>query len=400
MIAFEEDCWNAFVERAHINGADNGVLAGLNFAVKDNIGIEGQAFSAGHPLLATRRAASTAPCIELLLNAGANCVGMTQTDAGGFGVSTPQTFNPKAPDLIVGGSSGGSAAAVAAGYCDFAVGTDTGGSVRMPAACTGLVSFKPTYGRVSNEGVWPLAPQLDHIGLIAGDLKTLVCVGHVLLGSVEKTDCALTGLRIGVEKNQSHLFEEKIEMELDKIANWLRDAGHEIDRISIPGRKQIAEAHGVIVLSEALKIYSNLSDTERGQLGRAAVKGLDYAENLSIEAVEAAWGWARAAEKKVQNILEPIDLLISPTLPIAPPQKEANRATLSGEEVPVVVAMTVLTCMANITGTPVISLPNPISAATPATNLQLMSAHGSDENLFQQALRIQRDLEVAAKNQT
>ena len=84
---------------------------------------------------------------------------MTQTDAGGFGVSTPQTFNPKAPNLIVGGSSGGSAAAVAAGYCDFAVGTDTGGSVRMPAACTGLVSFKPTYGRVSNEGVWPLAPQ-------------------------------------------------------------------------------------------------------------------------------------------------------------------------------------------------------------------------------------------------
>ena len=80
-MAFEEDCWNAFVERAHISGADNGVLAGLNFAVKDNIGIEGRTFSAGHPLLATRRAASTAPCIELLLDAGANCVGMTQTDA-------------------------------------------------------------------------------------------------------------------------------------------------------------------------------------------------------------------------------------------------------------------------------------------------------------------------------
>ena len=97
--------------------------------------------------------------------AGARIVGVTRTDAGGFGVTTPEVENPVAPGRTVGGSSGGSAAAVAAGLADVALGTDTGGSVRIPAACTGLIGFKPTRGRIATDGVWPLAPSLDHVGV-------------------------------------------------------------------------------------------------------------------------------------------------------------------------------------------------------------------------------------------
>ena len=393
-----EDRWNAFVERTRIDGTDTGPLSGLTFAVKDNVAVDGQAFTAGHPLLAERRATATAPCVDILLKAGAGFVGMTQTDAGGFGASTPQTSNPVVPDLIVGGSSGGSAAAVAAGFCDFAVGTDTGGSVRMPAACTGLTSFKPTYGRVSNDGVWPLTPQLDHVGLIARDLDILARAGTVLIYGTEPPVGEKDNLRIGIEIDRAGLFEPAISEELDVLSKRLEAVGHTITRIAIPGREQIAEAHGVIVLSEAGGIYADLTDDERSRLGKAAVAGLRHAENLSVEAVDAAWEWARAASDRMQATLDPVDLLISPTLPIAPPHREARRVLLGGAEVPVVVAMTLLTCLGNLTGNPVVGLPNPLSSAVPRTGLQMMAGLGEDEILFGHAARIERDIAAAGES--
>ncbi|MGB0632013.1 MAG: amidase [Alphaproteobacteria bacterium] len=387
-----EDHWNAFVEQARIDGAADGSLSDLTFAVKDNVAVEGRAFTAGHPLLAERRATATAPCVSMLLDAGADFVGMTQTDAGGFGASTPQTSNPVAADLIVGGSSGGSAAAVAAGLCDFAVGTDTGGSVRMPAACTGLTAFKPTYGRVSNDGVWPLTPQLDHVGLIARDLDILTRAASILIDSAVRNGLDTDGLRIGIEIDRAGLFDHAISEELNMIAERLEAAGHEVTRIAIPGREQIAEAHGVIVLSEAGGIYADLTDTERDQLGKAAAAGLRHAENLSIEAVDAAWEWARAAADRMQTSLASIDVLVSPTLPVAPPHRDARRVPLGGDDLPVVVAMTLLTCLANLTGNPVVCLPNPASDSVPQTGIQLTASLGEDEFLLQHAARIEADI--------
>ena len=388
----KEDRWNAFVEKTRIEPTAAGELDGLTFAVKDNVAIDGRAFTAGHPLLADRRASATAPSVASLFAAGADFVGMTQTDAGGFGASTQQTSNPIAPDLIIGGSSGGSAAAVAAGFCDFAVGTDTGGSVRIPAACTGLTSFKPTYGRVSNDGVWPLTPQFDHVGLIARNLEILTRASIVLIDGIEESAEITEGLCIAIEEDRAGLFTESIATELDEIAHQLKISGHNITRVTIPARQQIAEAHAVIVLSEAGKIYMELTEAERNRLGTAAIAGLRHAENLSVESVDAAWEWARAASDHLQKTLETIDLLLSPTLPIAPPHREARRALLGGQEVPVVVAMTILTCLANITGNPVVSIPNPLSHFTIPTGVQLMGSPDGDEILLKQAAQIEHAL--------
>lgn len=385
---------NAFVERKRIPGAAGGPLSGLRFGVKDNVAVAGMLFTAGHPLFVDRRAVKTAPSVDALLAAGADFIGMTHTDAGGFGAITPQTQNPVAPELIVGGSSGGSAAAVARGACDFAVGTDTGGSVRMPAACTGLAAFKPTYGRVSNDGVWPLTPQLDHVGIIARDLDILRRAGRVLIAAEDNESERDTapGLTIAVEIDKAGLFDAEIADELDRVADVLAASGHTVSRVAVPGRENIAEAHGVIVLSEAAAIYAGLDADQRARLGKAAASGLRHAENLTEEAVQAAWEWTRAVSNRMTATMDSIDVLISPTLPVAPPAVGAKRVSLGGAEEPVVVAMTLLTCLANLTGNPAVAFPNPQSAATPRASLHLMGKPGSDEKLFDMAIRINADL--------
>lgn len=390
------DLHNAFVEQAVIAGAPDGPLAGLTFAVKDNIAVRDQMFTAGHPLFADRRASDSAPSVAALFAAGATFVGMAQTDAGGFGASTLQTKNPAAPDCIVGGSSGGSAAAVAAGHCDFALGTDTGGSVRIPAACTGLYGFKPTYGRISNDGVFPLTPQLDHVGVIAARLDILDRSARVLLESVEQPEAVPGKLRIAVEIDRANLFDQAISEELDRLAEILSEAGHDVIRLAVPGRENIADAHGVIVLSEAAAIYADLTEEQQGQLGKAAASALRHAKNLHAEEITAAWEWARAADDRLQKVFDNQDILISPTLPIAPPAAAARRVRLGGAEHPVVVGMTLLTCLANLTGNPVIGLPNPLSPALPKTGMQLIGPLKNDEALFGMAARIEADLAGAA----
>ncbi len=387
----EADPHNALVERRKIARSKTGPLSSLRFAVKDNVAVEGCAFTAGHPLFAERKAGATAPSVQSLLDGGAAFIGMTQTDAGGLGASTPQTANPNFPDLIVGGSSGGSAAAITAGYCDFAVGTDTGGSVRIPAACTEIAAFKPTYGRVSNDGVFPLTPQLDHVGLLAADLAILEQAALVLIGgapNAPKTDA----LKIAVEIDRAGIFEGAIAAELDRVAETLAEQGHTVERVPVPGRENLAEAHGVIVLTEAANFYAELMDVELEQLGKAAQAALRHSELLAPEGVEAAWEWVRAASDRMQTTLAKYDALISPTLPVPPPRADGRRVTLAGGEVPVVVAMTMLTCLANLTGNPVVAFPNPHSTAAPRTSLQMMGSLDGDEKLLAAAARVQGDL--------
>ena len=173
---------------APLKGADEGPLAGLTFAAKDLFDVEGQICCAGTPdWLATHAPApATAEAIRLLLQAGASLVGKTLTDELALSLTgenahygTPS--NVRAPGCVPGGSSSGSAAAVAAGLVDFALGTDTGGSVRVPASYTGLVGFRPSHGRVAVRGLIPLAPRFDTVGWFAADGDLAARVGACLL---------------------------------------------------------------------------------------------------------------------------------------------------------------------------------------------------------------------------
>jgi len=166
-----------------------GPLSGLTLAVKDIFDIAGHRTGCGSPvrLAESAVAARSAPAAQALLDAGARFVGKTQTDElawslTGLNPHFGAPVNPAAPDRITGGSSSGSAAAVAGGLCDIALGTDTGGSVRAPASFCGIWGFRPTWGRVSLEGVMPLVPSFDTAGLFARDGATLLRAARVLLG--------------------------------------------------------------------------------------------------------------------------------------------------------------------------------------------------------------------------
>jgi amidase len=169
---------------------EDGPLAGLRFAVKDLIAVRGCPLGRGNPHWASWQTPSQvdAPCVQALLSAGAVCVGTTWLDEFAFGLSGENPWggtppNPRAPGRITGGSSSGSAAAVALGQADCALGSDTAGSVRVPASWCGLWGFRPSHGAVSLQGVAPLAPSLDVVGPLARDGTTLERVMAVLLAA-------------------------------------------------------------------------------------------------------------------------------------------------------------------------------------------------------------------------
>ena len=184
------DKLGAFCRHTHVEmrGAPDGALAGLKFAVKDIYDVAGQKTGFGNPdwLHTHEPATRTAPAVQVLLDAGADLIGKTLADEMAWSLTgenahygTPVNVN--APGRIPGGSSSGSASAVAAGAVDFALGSDTGGSVRLPASFCGILGIRPTHGRVSLEGVCPLAPSFDTCGWFARDAAVLERVGRVLL---------------------------------------------------------------------------------------------------------------------------------------------------------------------------------------------------------------------------
>lgn len=179
---------DGFLERLVIRPSGKGLLDGLTFAVKDLFDVAGTVTGCGNPTWAASHppAVAHAVVVDLLLAAGAECLGKTITDEFAFSLVGENHFhgtpaNPKAHERVPGGSSSGSASVVAAGFVDFALGTDTAGSVRVPAANCGLFGLRPTWGRISVAGVQPLAPSFDTVGFFARDAGFLDRVARVLL---------------------------------------------------------------------------------------------------------------------------------------------------------------------------------------------------------------------------
>src|SRR5215207_5220806 len=188
----------AFIERFTLPPTNDGPLRGLRFAVKDLIDVAGHRTGCGNPTrLATHPPAEvSAICVEQLLAAGAQCEGKTITDEFAFSLlgenhhyGTP--LNPAAPGRVPGGSSNGSASAVACGLVDFALGTDTGGSVRVPASKCGIWGWRPSHGLISVAGVMPFAPTLDTVGVFTRSAERLEQVATVLLATDASTNVEL-----------------------------------------------------------------------------------------------------------------------------------------------------------------------------------------------------------------
>ena len=363
---------NAFITEETIEGdADaEGPLAGTTVAVKDNISTEGIRTTCGSEMLADYVPPYSATVVDRLTEAGATVVGKTNMDEFGMGTTTETsafgpTRNPVDPERVPGGSSGGSAAAVAAGEADVALGSDTGGSVRCPAAFCGVVGIKPTYGLVSRYGLVAYANSLEQIGPIAGTVEEAAAALDAIAGpdpndgttrdlsEVEgadpdasyaaAADGDVDGLTIGVPTELFDGADERVVETVEDAIAELEARGAETTEISLPSVEHAVQAYYVIAMAEA---SSNLARFDGVRYGNRAESDGNWNESFA-ETREEGFGaevkrrvllgtYALSAGyhdkyyKKAQDArawvkrdfdeaFEHADVLATPTMPVLPP---------------------------------------------------------------------------------
>ena len=347
---------------------------GVRLAVKDLIDMAGEPTTAGCRAVADAAtpAARDAACMAGARAAGARIVGRTNLHELAFGVTginewygTP--VNPLDPSLVPGGSSSGSAVAVAVGDADVAYGSDTGGSVRIPSACCGTAGLKTTWGRISLDGVWPLAPSFDTVGPMARDVAGLV-TGMQLLepGFTAAPARAIRVGRLRVETDP--VIDEAIDRAL-AATEW------DVVEIDMPGWGPANHATGVLLVAEAWASNAALMESAPDKVSRIVGERLLVGKAVDANAVASANETRADWTRQVREMFERVDLIATPTLTVFPPRIAEGDVLLT----------TRCTLPINLAGVPSVALPVPSSGALPAS-LQLVGPPNSEEWLLTSAL--------------
>ncbi|HSE73972.1 MAG TPA: amidase [Dongiaceae bacterium] len=380
------DPLGAFCRNNHValKGASDGLLAGLSFAAKDVFDIAGTRTGYGHPtwLETHPPAETTAEAVRLVLGAGAKLVGRTISDelcyslsGENFHFGTP--INPKAPDHIPGGSSSGSAAAVAGGLADFALGTDCGGSVRVPASYCGIFGMRPTHSRVSLDGVFPFAKSFDCAGWFARDPDVLMRVGRVLLG--ERTPPSPFHRLLVAEDAFGRADAAVREAFAPAIAALERSVGraHRIT-LSRSGLETWFETFRVIQASEIWHSFGKWVETEQPRFGPGVQERFEIAASITEEQAAEARSRRREIIGEIEAAIMPGDVVCLPTTPRAAPLRGSHLTEV--EVVQRQQAMALL-CTAGLGGLPQISLPVADVAGAPV-GLSIIARRGADIDLL------------------
>jgi aspartyl-tRNA(Asn)/glutamyl-tRNA(Gln) amidotransferase subunit A len=345
-----------------------GPLAGLTVAVKDNLDVAGMPTTAGFTAYAGRIATQDAPAVAGLRRAGGMILGKVAMHEGALGATTdvPRLcHNPRRPGFTPGGSSGGSGAAIAAGFADLAIGTDTMGSVRIPAAYCGVVGLKPTSGLVSRHGVVPLSPTLDHVGMLAATPRLAARGLEAMVGddpadpasrpapagwhAVPNAPVALNTLRIGIPGALDAMTIEPAQRDaLEVTAQRLRALGATVEAVEMPGWDPGgARRAGLLMIeAEAAALHPDLLADPTGATPgfRAA---LAYGRDAGTVRLVRAMTRLTEARAAALRALDSCDLLLMPTAP--------QRAFAHGTPTPADQAD--LCAIANIAGLPAIAIP-------------------------------------------
>lgn len=365
-------------------------LDGIPIAVKDLIDTTPAICRAGLPHLADYRPTRDADVVTLLRRAGAVIVGVLETDAGAFGTRTPQVINPVAPDLIAGGSSGGAGAAVCAGLAYGAIGTDTGGSIRIPAACCSVAGFKPSWGRVSAKGVLPLARSCDHVGPLARCVADLQAIQAVLDRAEGPPEPLASGaLRIGVSPGYFADADPLVSKAMAQIVSMLQEARHLVYEIRMPLPEDIMHAHMVTVSREAATYHTENFPGLWQAHPDIARDGIELGRTFSDEDYALAQATRRRATGAVESLFETVDVLILPTLPMDAPARDVDTVALRGHRLPVLEATIRYTALFNHTGHPVVSSPAFRLADGRALSVQMVGARHSDQRLLAMARHLE-----------
>ena len=379
-------------DAVHVRGAPAGPLAGLCFAAKDIFDVAGRAACCGNPdWLATHAPASrTAPAIGRLLDAGATLVGMTVTEELVMGLTGENPFygtpvNVAAPGRVAGGSSSGSAAAVAAGLVDFALGSDTGGSVRVPASFCGIHGLRPTHGRIPLEGVMPFAPSLDVVGWFARDATVMRRVGEVLLDPVPSVLRGRPG-RLRVARDAFAAVGAEIRAALapavERVARLLGVA-EEVDMAGGVDLGEWAKVMAVYRESEGWATHRDWIARSKPKLSDNGAMRMKLGECITPEEIAATEPKRTEIRARMTGLLAGGAVLAVPAAPdVAPPRGGDQDAVWR-----IVQKNARINAVAALAGLPQLSLPLAEVDGLPI-GLGLIAAPGGDEML----LRIAEEL--------
>lgn len=401
-----------------IKEGNAGKLAGMVIAVKDLLSIKDKPLTCSSKILNDFEAIYTATSIQKLIDEDAIIIGKTNCDEFAMGSTNENSafgpvLNPLDKTRVPGGSSGGSAAAVAANLCDAAIGTDTGGSIRQPAAFTGTFGLKPTYGKVSRYGLTSYGSSFDCVGPIAKNVHDLQLILNVISGKDENDSTSVESeqvnfspsnkkFKIGVpEEYFVEGLDETVKIGIDSAIEKLKDKGHEIINISLPTTEYVIAAYYILVTAEAsanlarfdgvryghrskeIKSFDELYDlTKTEGFGKEVKRRIMLGTYvLSSGYYDAYYGKAQKVRRLIKEDFDKafnkVDLIISPTAPSIPYK--------IGETVNNPLQMylgDIYTVSANLTGIPAISVPWKVGDSFPI-GVQFMAPHFKEENLLE-----------------
>jgi aspartyl-tRNA(Asn)/glutamyl-tRNA(Gln) amidotransferase subunit A len=386
-------------DRELASGRDRGPLHGVPIAVKDIIDVRGVSTTAASRVREGHVAAEDAPVIARLRGAGAVIIGKTNLDEFAFGTTSENSAfgavrHPLDPSRSAGGSSGGSAVAVATGMALAALGTDTGGSIRIPSAACGIVGLKPTLGEIETDGVVPLAKTFDHVGSFAqtvGDAKLMHQAMSASIADVRSAGA--DHLRLGIPRGYlTDLLDNDVCARFDEAAAALRRGGAALTDVAIPHASTTPAVYIHIHSSEGATYHARTLDSEPERYTPVVRRRLELGRYVLAQDYLRAMEGRAVLCHEVDAALAGCDALMLPTLPIPAPPLGAEMMMMGDRQEPVRALMLRLTQLFNVTGHPAISIPCGVTSDGLPVGLQLVGRRSQTNDLLSTALLIERFL--------
>ena len=391
------------LEQAVAQKKELGPLAGVPISVKDLVRTVDAPTTAGSKIFGDGLPPTEdAPVVRRLRKLGAIVIGKTNLHEVALGVTSANEHfgparNPWNAEFVAGGSSGGSASAVAAGFCTASVGTDTRGSIRIPAAACGVTGFKPTYGLLPVEGVIPLAPSLDHVGPIAHTVIDAAWMLGAMTGSKATFERFVKALRtstrslvIGISEFHLRDLDDDVGRAIDKALKVLSPLCKEMRDIDLPGIDGVQEASAVVTSAEAYAYHEAHLKKHPEAYGPKVRKRLEEGAKRSAADYLRAMETRSAVRRAFATCFDSVDVLVGATLPALPPRIDAQEVEINGKGAKVVDAFTRLNGPQNMAGVPAMTVPCGLAKGLPI-GLQLIAAEGKDDVLLSLGAAFQRE---------
>ena len=388
----------AEADRERADGRDRGPLHGVPIAIKDLIDITGVPTTAASRVRDGHIAAADAAVIAHLRNAGAVLIGKTNLHEFAYGTTSEDSAfgavrNPHDPSRTPGGSSGGSAAAIVAGMAVAALGSDTGGSIRIPAAACGIVGLKPTYDEVSAEGVVPLARSFDHVGPLARTVMDAWLVHEVLTGVSVPQDigaASLHGVTFGAPDSYfCEVMEPGVRARYDASVRALREAGAAIQQVEIPHAALTGAVYIHVHATEGSEYHARMLERVPERYTPVVRRRLEMGRYILAEDYVRAQNARQVLVREVDAALGGRAALLLPTMPIAAPPIGADTVAIEGRDEQVRALMLRCTQLFNVTGHPAIAMPCGVTSQGLPCSLQLVGRRAQTAALVRVALAVE-----------